>query len=169
MLGVWFFIILFIAALTVFLTGFNEYKYTKLRTRAIYSLGVCLFFIFFLFAALPNKLLMLTIGILLGTLLSIPWCLKCRNNIVNNLDGFKYIYKSSKIRNSKIINASILITLATLNIYMSEKMTKIYNKIGWVMFSLCVTWFITQSFALYHIVKVLLQYRHLVFLSLYKL
>jgi len=136
----------------IFLTFSKLYRFkgTKLKVRLSYALALSLFFtLFYLWQTKGNSEIIFR-GIILGIVLGVPFCLHSRRWIDKKIEGTKIYYKKKNVYINYLWG---ILGVILVQVLMVNKYGKILIESIWPVLGLCFSWFFSQVFMFYYVVK----------------
>jgi tetratricopeptide (TPR) repeat protein len=152
---IWYLIIsasgLIVFLVIIYVTKLYKFKGTKLKTRMNYALALSLFFTMLTLWQTGGELQVIGKGFLLGCFLGIPLCFYYKKWTDNKIHGTKIFYKKGqRFRNLLwVIPLSILFQL-----FVHQDLGKKFLEAEWPMLGIVFSWFISQVFVLFYIIKI---------------
>ncbi len=127
-----------------------KFKGTKLKTRMNYALALSLFFTLCFLSQTQGKAQIIGRGLILGAILSIPFCFYNKRWIDKKIEGTKIFYKMKRI----YINALwTVLAVVIMQLLMLQDTGKKFISSIWPILGLCLAWFFSQVFIFFYVVK----------------
>lgn len=134
----------------VYFAKLYRFHGTKLKTRMNYALALSLFFLLLFLYQTEGQLQIIGKGFLLGVALSIPFCFYSKRWIDKKIEGSTIFYKNRQYVRSFLWGILIFILF---QIFVHQEFGRQIIEDIWPILGLSFSWFVSQVFILFYIVK----------------
>jgi tetratricopeptide (TPR) repeat protein len=152
---IWYLIIsvsgLIVFLVIIYVTKLYKFKGTKLKTRMNYALALSLFFTMLTLWQTGGEIQVIGKGFLLGCFLGVPLCFYYKKWTDSRIQGTKIFYKKGQ----RFRNLLWMIPLFILfQLFVHQDLGKKFLEAEWPMLGIVFSWFISQVFVLFYIIKI---------------
>jgi hypothetical protein len=134
----------------ILLSKLYKFQGTKLKVRMNYALVLSLFFTLFNLWQSKGDIQIIVRGLMLGIILGIPFCVYSKRWIDKKMEGATIFYKSTSI----YLNVFwALFGVVLVQVLMTRESWKKFVESVWPILGLCLSWFISQVFIFFYVVK----------------